>query len=306
MRYGIIDIGSNTIRTVVYDCSKDGVGVILNETDNANLYDYVKNGVLTEDGIIRLIQSLHESKTQCRLAKSQKNVYIGTAALRTADNSAEAIARVKDECGIDIRLLSGREEAYYDYLGIKQTHNFREGIAFDLGGGSCQIFTFSNGDILEYDSLPIGTRRIFNEYMSNDTYPTKVEIEEIDKAVTKLLSENFSDTAAHNGTIYAMGGTCRALVYFISALHRRNPVLHDGFIITSGDISELKDMILGEYLIFERLANNISPKRVKTIISGVAELGAIMRYFDASSICVIGCGLREGVLYEQMLNNENK
>lgn len=300
MRYGIIDIGSNTIRTVVYDCVNGSTGVILNETDDANLYDYIKNGVLTEDGIIRLIQSLNESKIQCRLAKSKNNVYVGTAALRAADNKDEILSRVRAECEIDIRLLSGKEEAYYDYLGIKHTHSYNSGAAFDLGGGSCQIFTFSDDGILEYNSLPIGTRRVFNEYLRPDAYPSKSDIKRIKTGISKLLKENFTKGSAANGVLYAMGGTCRALAYVVSALHRRTPVLREGFIITTDDLEEIIDMIIGEYMMFERLAKSISPKRVNTITSGVAELTAMCEYFSASSVCVIGCGLREGVLYEQL------
>ncbi len=300
MKYGIIDIGSNTVRTVVYDCSSDGVGVILNETDDANLYDYIQDGVLSHEGIWRLVTALNEAKLQCRLAKSKNNAYIATAAVRTAKNRDAVIAEVKKECGVDVRLLSGKEEAYYDWLGLKMTHGFTDGAAFDLGGGSCQLIAFENGEVLEYASLPAGTRRIYNEYLSGGEFPQKEDIYRIHEGLKTMVSEYPAFKERKYGTLYAMGGTSRALVYLISRIHSRAPVIKDGFLISKDDLTELMLLLLGEYVTFKRIAKSVSPKRVNTLTSGVAELLSLCELFGASDICVLGCGVREGVLYEMM------
>ena len=92
----------------------------------------------------------------CKIYQADKTIAVATAAIRNAANGAELVARVAEETGIQLHIISGNTEAYISYLGVINTLNVRDGIIFDLGGGSTELILFKNRKILESVSLPIG------------------------------------------------------------------------------------------------------------------------------------------------------
>ena len=122
LRCGVVDIGSNTIRAVIYDVDVASrvFRETLNEKEHAELLGYIENGRLTDDGLEKLISVLDHMKNVCFETQCERVFYFATAALRDIANQSDVLFHVKAELGIDIDIIDGDEEARLDYLSLKE------------------------------------------------------------------------------------------------------------------------------------------------------------------------------------------
>ena len=144
MLYGIVDIGSNTVRLNVYRCEDEDIRVVFSKKDNLGLVFYIKSGKLTNIGIEKLITVLKKIKKDFDYLNIESYRFFSTASLRNIKNSTEVIQIIKDKVNIDIDLLSGEEEGELSFCGSISTIKKDNGILIDLGGGSVEIVLFKN------------------------------------------------------------------------------------------------------------------------------------------------------------------
>src|SRR5690606_27929783 len=140
-RYGIIDIGSNSIRLVIYEKTEhDAYRVVDGSKRAARLSSKVTDqGALSQEGIDLLIETLAVFQLVAAQHNLSKIVPLATAAIRNASNQSEIIAQVKAATGLDIRILSGLEEAEYGFLGMINSIAIQDGFLLDIGGGSSEL-----------------------------------------------------------------------------------------------------------------------------------------------------------------------
>ena len=200
----LIDIGSNTIRLVVYDGERE----IYNHADYAELIKEVSDGKISNNGILKLCKSLMSMKVKAESYKADNIYAFATASLRDVEDKITLIIQIKDATGVEIEIISSDREAYYDFLGIKSVKNINEGLAFDLGGGSCQLMSFSGGEVKEFVSLPIGSMRLHSLYV-NDILPNIEEAKKIADVTEKQIRclKHFKGY----DIIYGIGGAVFAL-----------------------------------------------------------------------------------------------
>lgn len=147
MKVGIVDIGSNTIRLVVYDVIDMTYKEILNQRSFAGLIEYVDDDRLSQTGMDKLVKTLSNIKELTYLVRCDKVFYFATASLRGLSNSIDLLTYIKKELDIDIDIITGEEEAYFDYVSLKNSKITKTGLGIDLGGGSCQVFAFDGDDV---------------------------------------------------------------------------------------------------------------------------------------------------------------
>ena len=157
-RIAIIDIGSNSARLVISHIYKNGAyNMVYNQKEALRLSQKVdEKNMLTEVAFSSTIETMKSFAYMCKIYQADKTIAVATAAIRNAANGAELVARVAEETGIQLHIISGNTEAYISYLGVINTLNVKDGIIFDLGGGSTELILFKNRKILESVSLPIG------------------------------------------------------------------------------------------------------------------------------------------------------
>ena len=144
--YSVIDIGSNTIRLVVYRVDSEGITAILNNKYTAGLAAYIgKDGALSDEGIERLVDVMGKFRDAVELLPGCEVFPFATASLRNVTNREEILRRVKEATGFDIRVLSGYEEAMLDYHGAVRSMPGEEGLLVDVGGGSTELVFFKGG-----------------------------------------------------------------------------------------------------------------------------------------------------------------
>ena len=301
MKIGVVDIGSNTVRIVVYkiDDERKKAEETINERQFIGLIEYVENGVLPYEGIIKLTEALTAIKELSEAIKCDGVFWFATASLRNLKNERDVIFKIKNELDIDIDIISSEEEVFFDYVGMQTYIKDKKRIGLDIGGGSGQMFSFSEKGIVNSDSFKIGSLITYKNFVGG-LLPKKKEIKKIKEYVKEELLRNkdFKDMGYEK--LYAIGGTARA-----GAKLHRSLVGGEGNIsdyqLTVSQIDEIIKTIYKMDVKGVSFICHIIPERVYTIIPGLIVLRTICRYIGSEKIQTIKGSVREGYLWERIL-----
>lgn len=298
--YGVIDIGSNTIRLVLYKL-KDGVLLpMLNKKIAAGLAAYVEmDGHMTRKGVEKTVEALYEFSQSLDNVQAEAVYAFATASLRNITNSKEVVAEVSQRSGFDIRVLSGDEEATFDFYGATRITGDSDGFIADIGGGSTELVFYNENKIVFSKSLPIGSLNSYNNFVS-DIIPTPEELKSIEDAVTKQLAcLRLPKCPVKSDKILTVGGSSRAAQKLISSLFdEAKPVTYEPkylervFALLTSNRKKLTKEILRS-----------TPERIHTLLPGMAILLGICRKFECESIATSPHGVREGFLYHTLKEN---
>lgn len=281
---GILDIGSNTVRLVMYEKGKKTANYAM----TSEIINDTADGCLTSAGIARLCAMLETLKQK---AEGCEIYAIATYAFRILKNCEEVKKEIYSAVGIEVDILSGEEEAKYDFYGLMGSINKNEsGIGVDLGGGSAQIFKFREGKLEFHSSYPIGCRKMKNKFCGGIT-PTKAERAELEK----YIEEKLKDFSGECSKIYMMGGTAKTAAKLYS------------FLNGSENVDILKTAYLDGLVRFigeapEEAMKNILHRRYDNISVGIITMKKIAEIAKAGEIHIKKCGVREGYLMKKKEN----
>ena len=174
MIYGIVDVGSNTIRLSIYKYENNKVILLLNKKTMAGLAGYVKDGELSKAGIKRACEVLKAYREIVENFQIENVFVFATASLRNVSNTDEAVLRIKEETGFNTEIILGENEAIYDFIGASQVVDISDGILIDIGGGSTEFVMYKNKEIIKAYSIPLGSLSMYSKYVSN-LIPTENE-----------------------------------------------------------------------------------------------------------------------------------
>lgn len=303
MKHAVIDVGSNTIRMVIYNVDGENLEEVAHERDFAGLITYVTDEKLSDEGKNRIISTLNKMAEVCRQEECENICCFATASLRNVKNIDSVLEEILNKTGIKMSIISGEDEARYDFLGLLCEIDETSGIGFDLGGGSCQLFKFSESKLEFFKSLKIGGQVIYKNFVSGDI-PTKEEMHKIYDYIHSELSALPKLKDNNNQVIYAMGGAAR------------NAAKYE--LITKNITSSLKGFILSK----ERLVDicykvtqtedgkqsltEIIPDRLTTLIPGIITIIAILDFTGADKIKIVTNGVREGFVYENIISKNQR
>jgi len=294
----IIDIGSNTIRMNVY-IKKDGLfEQAFNSREMAGLIGHVENGVLTESGILKLLDVLRRFDLILKRLNITEVYPFATASLRNIKNSKEIVQRVKDTIGLDIHLISGNEEGELGYIGATSIIKRDNGLLVDIGGGSCELVPFNNNVMENSTSLPMGSLNFYRNYVSG-FLPNKSEIKDINKNARQLL-ELYDRQPKRIQTIIGVGGSIRALLKLKNTIFTEE---NNVDIITFEQLKDIVNRMKTPHEIQDTILKVI-PNRIHTIVPGTLILFTIMRYYRSNEIVVSSAGAREGYLINYVINKK--
>lgn len=196
----IIDIGSNSIRLVVYEGLARSPTVLFNEKMLAGLgRGIVSTGKLDPEAVTRSMEEFRRFRALSEQAGAERMYVLATAAAREAINGPDFIHRAEQVLGTEVHVLSGRQEAYYSALGVISGFHPANGIAGDLGGGSLELVDIDGEVIGEGITLPLGGLRL--QDMAKNSLARAARIAKIELAKAKLLK------GGQGRAFYAVGGT---------------------------------------------------------------------------------------------------
>lgn len=296
MRYGVIDIGTNTVRCVVYEDNGENIVKIEDKLVRSHLPRETENGKLTESGINRLIVVINKLGQVFREWKCDKTGCFATSAMRDLANGTEVVDMVLSSTGINISILSGKEEAEYDFAALRCSVAERCSAGLDLGGGSCQIVQFDGNRLLQAESYDFGSNRMKRRFVKGEL-PNPEERKRIEFAVRNEIAglKNLFGVRY----LYAMGGTAKAALKLYSVL--TNADCTDKFL--SVEVLE-KLCRLGDkepekmYELYSRILKN----HADVVIPGTTVLKTVCDVLTVSGIYVPSCGVREGYLVKELKN----
>ena len=162
MKCGIVDVGSNTIRLSIYHWEGETFKRLMNKKEMAGLAGYIKNGVLSDSGILVACRVLASFKTLLdNFGIGELHVF-GTASLRNIVNTEEALDTIRAVTGLHVDVLTGAEEAAYSFRGATVGGGAPGcGLLADIGGGSTELVSYRDGQITSGCSLPMGSLSLF-------------------------------------------------------------------------------------------------------------------------------------------------
>ena len=300
MLQAIIDIGSNTVRMVIYNIKDGRAEQIMKKKHLVGLAAFLKDGVMTQAGIDRVCEVLKEYREFLTSFRISNVAAFTTAALRNAKNSREAVAEIVNRTGIDVKVISGIEEAEYDFIGA--THNLTEsdGLLVDIGGASTEIVCFKNREIVMKTSLLIGSLSLHSLFCK-DILPTAEEIKEMRQEAREIICTDEELKEIRQAHICGIGGTFKGG----SALYNKTFDLEKGNTVIETD--KLEDMIKN-YSDNKNVAESAlitlmqtCSDRLHTIIPGLIIADTLAKRFESRTITYSDSGVREGYIYKEIL-----
>ncbi len=289
-RRAIIDIGSNTIRLVVFGGAARAPVVLYNEKLMAGLgRGVVSNGSLTADAMKVALVGLARFKTLIDSMDLSSVRVVATAAVRDAKNGQEFLKAIRN-LGFAVELLSGEAEAQASGYGVISAIPQADGVVADLGGGSLELVRVRHGEVSKQVSLPIG---ILNaaEIRTQGTGSLRRHIQ-------KLIARTSWAWRSDNLPLYLVGGSWRSLARV--HIHQTGfplPVI-GSHQIAPQDVRPMSDMIQ----LMDRATIKAIPLmpagRVPLVADAAALLAALVEAISPSEIITCSFGLREGLLFE--------
>jgi exopolyphosphatase/guanosine-5'-triphosphate,3'-diphosphate pyrophosphatase len=291
-RVAIIDIGSNSVRLVVYDGAARLPAVLFNEKVMAGLgRSLSETGAIDKSGLARARAALARFAALAREMQVSELRTVATAAVRDASNGGELI-RAAEALGLEVELLSGQEEAMAAGMGVLSGIPEADGVVGDLGGGSLELVRVVAGTVTDRVSFPLGVLRLGVIRAEGKGA--------LDRRVAKLFADSGWSGRGKGLPFYLVGGSWRALARL--DMHRTGyplPVVHQ-YPIALDRVGDLQ-RVLAEIPKTELKAiPDISSARIPTLPDATALLLSVLRHLGSSGSVVSAYGLREGLLYQRL------
>jgi exopolyphosphatase / guanosine-5'-triphosphate,3'-diphosphate pyrophosphatase len=292
----VIDIGSNSGRVVVYSLRRGGPTHIL-ASSRASLRlvrELDENGSLSSRAIQRAIDALRDFRAIARGAGARQVIAVATAAVRDARNGAAFIRRIRRELGLSVRILTGREEANYGFLGAVRGLPVSDGTLFDVGGGSMQVSLFRKRRLGKAFSFPLGALRLSDAFLHSDP-PREQETERLRRHVARHIDAARLRRLKSGDTLVGTGGTLRNLAKIDS---RQTPYpiarLH-GYVLLRRRLASVLDLLAAQRQKRRAQVSGLNDDRADSIVGGGLAILTLMERLGASAVQVSGQGVREGL-----------
>lgn len=292
-RVGVVDIGSNTVRLVVYDVPTRMPIPIFNEKAQCALGAGIgRTGQLSTKGVQLALNTLRRFAKLAQAMSVERLELVATAAVRDASNGHAFTEEVERTCGLPVHILSGAEEARLAAVGLLNGIPGADGALGDLGGGSLDLVSLDVGKVGSFATLPLGHLRLAE---ADDGNRAKV------KSVLQKELASVPWLADLSGrTIYAVGGSWRALArIFIDQTHHPLHVV-DNFAIGFFDALRIADLISSlSPSTLDRLTG-IDSARLATLPYAAATLAALLQAAKPKEVVFSAYGMREGQMLEML------
>lgn len=294
----IIDIGSNSVRLVVFEGLSRAPTPMFNEKELCALGRSVAlTNRLADESVERALGALRRFRALCDGMKVGKLHVLATAAARDAENGPDFIARAEEICRAPVELLSGKREAHLSALGVVSGVFRPDGVVGDLGGGSLELIDVTRKKINQGATFPLGGIRLQDV--------SEKSIKKADRIVRDALEDSSELARLKGRTFYAVGGTWRALAHI--HMVQKNYALHvlHGYTIPAKEALEFCRLVRRIDPDTLPSAGVVSSDRRPLLAYGALVLEHIIRIGKPSEIVMSGLGVREGLLYE-LLDEESR
>lgn len=298
VRKAVIDIGSNSVRLVIYDGPRRAPFPICNEKALCGLgRDMSVDGRLNPKAVASAIEVLARFKRLLIEHGDPPTEAVATAAVREAADGPEFVARIR-ALGIPVNVIGGGEEAALSALGVVSFEPGASGLVGDMGGGSLELISLRRGEAGEATSLSIGPLRLMQQ--------SKGDLRAVAKSVEKALFDVAWLKSCHGDTLFAVGGAWRTIARFNMQLRKHPlPVLHH-YEMTGRQAIETCDLIARQSRTSLEGTPGVSSKRVDTLPYAALVMRILVDAANLKTVSISAGGLREGLLYRALPDDIRK
>ncbi|MEO8374779.1 MAG: Ppx/GppA family phosphatase [Sphingomonas bacterium] len=291
-RTAIIDIGSNSIRLVIYQGPERLPAVLFNEKVMAGLgRGLAETGRIAESALKLAGEALARFAAVANEMEVTRLRTVATAAVREATNGHQLLETAQS-LGLQVELLSGEQEATAAGLGVLSAIPDADGIVGDLGGGSLELVRISGGKVRERVSFPLGVLRIGAIRAKGQGA--------LERLVFKALKEAGWSGKGCGLPLYLVGGSWRGLARL--DMHLSNyplPVIHQ-YSMAPAAIARMGRTISHVPKSWLRAVPGLSSGRASTLGDAAALLAVLLKHLGTEATIVSAFGLREGLLFEDL------
>ena len=293
MRVGVVDIGSNSTRLLIADVdpATGAVEPLLRRSQVTRLGSGVDaGGSLSEEAAARVFRTLADYRAAIDAHGCESSLAVLTSAVRDSDNGAKFAERVREEFGLDARILSGEEEAQLTFLGAMSGRS-EDGpasgeptVVVDIGGGSTEFIVGRGRTAGFHVSLPAGVVRMSERHIHSDP-PTPEELQELATDVRTILLDGLpSEERASVRLGIAVAGTATSAAAIDMGLDPYDPERVHGYRLALGTLELLLARLAEMTEAERRQVVGLHPDRAPTIVAGIILLIESMRAFELEEI----------------------
>lgn len=291
-RVGVVDVGSNSVRLVVFDGAARSPAYFYNEKIMAGLgKGLADSGRLNPDGRQRALAALARFASLARGMDLPPLTCVATAAVREAEDGPDFVREVERETGLKLQVIDGTEEARLSAQGVLLGWPEAQGLVCDIGGNSMELAEIRDGEVGRRLTSPLGPFRL-----QQITGPKAA----ISRHITEVMAKLADEIGTGHERIYLVGGSWRAIAR-LDMERRAYPmtVLHE-YRMDPQAVIDTCDWIGKTSLEPLRLKTGTSQARMDLVPLAALVLRQLVQTFRPSEIDVSSYGIREGLLYEQM------
>jgi exopolyphosphatase/guanosine-5'-triphosphate,3'-diphosphate pyrophosphatase len=302
MRVAAIDIGTSSVLLLVAERQGDALLPVLERATVTRLGEGVDhNGRLLDTASERTLACLAEYAAELRRLGVTVLAAVGTSALRDAEGGQAFVSRAEATLGVAPRVIDGREEARLTFVGalsaLPQTGPVT---VFDIGGGSTEIITGSQGttgepQITAAVSLNIGCVRLFERHLKNDP-PTADEVRQVEHAIAAALGDAPLPDA--DATLVGVAGTVTQLAALALELKHHDGARVHGLTLQRSALEGLVAHLASLDVAQHRALPGMDPARADVILVGGAIARAVLQWSGATELIVSDRGVRWGLAAE--------
>lgn len=286
----VIDIGSNSVRLVLYRLEGRAIWTVFNEKVLAGLgRDLPATGRLSVDGVIAALSALKRFAAVIEGVRPARTFIAATAAVREAEDGQTFCERVAAETGLVVRVLTGEEEARYSALGVLAGIPGAEGVAADMGGASLELARISDGEIGPGITLPLGPFALAD--------PKGFDASKLRETIARRLKTT-DDYRCEN--LYAVGGAWRSIAQVHMGLTGYPLHIVHQYDLRADDARDTAKLIARQSKSSLDKMSGISKKRAETLPYAAMVLEALIERLGVKRITVSAWGVREGLLFEAL------
>jgi exopolyphosphatase / guanosine-5'-triphosphate,3'-diphosphate pyrophosphatase len=286
----VVDIGSNSIRLVIYEGMIRAPAILFNEKVMCGLgKGLAKTGRMDEASVERALAALHRFKALSHQARATQMFALATAAAREAENGPAFIERAEAILEHPVRVLSGDEEAYFSALGIISGFHHPDGIVSDLGGGSLELVDVAGDAIGAGMTLPLGGIRL------SETSAGSV-------AQARIVARKYLKTAGllkrgAGRTFYAVGGTWRSLAKLHMEVNSYPLHMMQGYEVSYDEAMDFLTYVVTTKDTKDPAYAAISKSRRTLLPYGAVAMQEAIALMRPAKVSFSAQGVREGYLY---------
>ncbi|MBS0154276.1 MAG: Ppx/GppA family phosphatase [Nitrospira sp.] len=300
-----IDIGTLTCRLLIADLApRQPLKELRSERRILRLGEGVdQTKRLSPAAMDRVIHCLHEWRSIIDSHQVDATAVVATSAVRDASNRAEFLARVKTECGFEVELISGAEEARRTLLGIRSglPAGVTDILALDIGGGSTEFILDRPGQDPITRSIDIGVVRLCERVLHHDP-STEEEVRQAREWVTRETKAAVAEMGDYRqATFVGTAGTITSLAAMVQKLSTYEPTRIHNYVLKLETIQELEQTLLSRTKADRIGLPGLEKNREEVIAAGAIIIRTIMETLGQKECLVSDLGLREGVLIDRAM-----